>query len=318
MTHQDLFKQSEPWLKYQVAKTFLSLSSEELQDLKHEMLEDPFIQRMLSELSPFHDQPITNHKHPQLPIHKLLFLLDLGLDPTVPPIDNAIKEILSHVDPSGVYQSNLLIPTHFGGTGSNMFCWCLCDAPLLMKALKMTQVDESYLKKGIDYLISLKISDGFPCAASPELRKFRGPGKKDDICPYATLIMLDLLSYLPKEYAPDIIQKSLDKLLTLWQESYTLHPYLFYMGKDFRKLKAPMHWYDLLSVCEVLSKYSFIHQDPRYQEMIQLIKDKRTDQGWIPESVYLSYKMMDFGQKKVASPYLTFLCERILGRNSSF
>ncbi len=318
MTHLDLYQQSKPWLKYQVAKTFLSLPDNTLQDLKNDMLDDPFIQRMLGELYPFHGQPITNHKQPQLPIHKLLFLLDLGLDRTVPEIDYAIKDILSHVDQNGVYQSNLLIPTHFGGTGSTMFCWCLCDAPLLMKALIMVGVDTTYLKKGIDYLTSLLIHDGFPCAASPELGKFRGPGKKDDICPYATLIMLDLLSYLPQEYAPHAVKLSLEKLLTLWQESYTLHPYLFYMGKDFRKLKAPMHWYDLLSVCDVLSKYPMIHNDPRYQEMMELIRKKRTDQGWIPESVYLNYKMMDFGQKKVASPYLTFMCERILQRGSSF
>jgi len=93
------------------------------------------------------------------------------------------------------------------------------------------------------------------------------------------------------------------------------HPYIFYMGADFRKLKAPSFWYDIVSVAVVLSKYEFVRDDLRFLEMVAHIKSKQDKDGFFtPESVYLKLKDWDFGQKKVLSPYLTYLCWRIFER----
>lgn len=49
--------------------------------------------------------------------------------------------------------------------------------------------------------------------------------------------------------------------------------------------------------------------------MIEIIKGKQTEEGlFIPEAVYQKCKGWDFGQKKVPSPYLTYLCTRIIER----
>ena len=102
-------------------------------------------------------------------------------------------------------------------------------------------------------------------------------------------------------------------ILSLWENSLKRHPYMFYMGTDFRKLKAPALWYDLVSVTDFLSKYDFVRSDSRFCEMIDVIKGKQDADGmFIPESVYQKFKGWDFGQKKTVSPYLTYLCTRIL------
>ncbi|AMP19878.1 hypothetical protein AZF37_00630 [endosymbiont 'TC1' of Trimyema compressum] len=99
------------------------------------------------------------------------------------------------------------------------------------------------------------------------------------------------------------------------KNSLEKHPYMFYMGTDFRKLKAPAIWYDIISVTDCLSRFEYAKKDPRFKEMVEIIKGKQTAEGlFIPESVYQKCKGWDFGQKKVPSPYLTFLCLRILGR----
>ena len=208
------------------------------------------------------------------------------------------------------------IPKHFGGTGKDMFAWCLCDAPLLLLALLKAGMDyHKYIKTGVDYLVLLHRNRGFPCAVSPELGKFRGPGKKDDCCPYATLIMADLMSYVPEYKDSKFAVSCVETLLDLWENSLDQHPYMFYMGTDFRKLKAPASWYDIVSVAGVLSKYQFVRKDPRFLEMIQLIKDKQDNDGlFTPESVYQKLKDWDFGQKKEPSPYLTYLCYQIFDR----
>ena len=125
-------------------------------------------------------------------------------------------------------------------------------------------------------------------------------------------LMLQLLSYLPEYQTSPVLKTSAESLLALWETSLSKHPYMFYMGTDFRKLKAPSCWYDIVSVAGALSKYKFIQHDPRFMEMIALIRSKQDEDGFfIPESTYQKLKAWDFGQKKFQSPYLTYLCLRI-------
>ena len=112
-------------------------------------------------------------------------------------------------------------------------------------------------------------------------------------------------------------KSGIEVILSLWKDSLEKHPYMFYMGTDFRKLKAPAMWYDIVSVADCLSKFEFIRNDKRFLEMIDIIDGKRNADGmFIPESVYQKCKDWDFGQKKTVSPYLTYLCTRILDRVS--
>ena len=311
-----LYENSEDWLKYAIQINLLHAKKEDQIALLQSALKDAKIQRVLEEAAAFHSTRISSHKDPTLPIQRLLFLLGLGFDTSIPQIQTAIDEILAHKDDNGVYFSMINVPKQFGGTGEDGFSWCLCDAPNLMIALIKAGVSyEEHIKQGFEYLVSLYRENGFPCAASPELGRFRGPGKKDDCCPYATLIMTNLLSCLPEYRDSSIAKASSQALLDLWSTSREQHPYLFHMGTDFRKLKAPSCWYDIVSVAGVLSKFSFNHSDPRFLEMIDLIKSKQHDDGFfVPESIYMKMKDWDFGQKKTSSPYLTYLCLQILDR----
>lgn len=316
MECQKLLDSSEDWLKYAIRLHLCQESKESLMDLQKAALSEVRIQKFLAGVADFHGSPVTNHKNPDLPIHKLLFLLDLGFGTDIPEIRKAVEEILNHRDEHGVYQSMTNIPKHFGGTGANAFSWCLCDAPLLLLALLKAGVEyPTKIKPGVDTLVSLIRDNGFPCAASPELGSFRGPGKKEDCCPYATMIMADLLSRIPEYRDSSVASTAANSLLDLWEHSRDQHPYVFYMGTDFRKLKAPSSWYDILSVAGVLSNFSFIREDPRFREMISLIKSKQDADGFFtPESIYLKMKDWDFGQKKKPSPYLTYLALRIFDR----
>lgn len=311
-----LYANSEDWLKYAIQINLLHAKKMDQIALLQSALMDTKIQRALEEVAAFHSTRISSHKDPTLPIQQLLFLLDLGFDTSIPQLQSAIDQILKHQDDNGVYFSMINVPKQFGGTGEDGFSWCLCDAPNLMIALIKAGVSyEEHIKRGVEYLVSLCRENGFPCVASPELGRFRGPGKKDDCCPYATLIMTDLLSYLPEYRDASIAKASSQALLDLWSTSREQHPYLFHMGTDFRKLKAPSCWYDIVSVAGVLSKFPFNHSDPRFLEMIDLIKSKQRDDGFfVPESIYMKMKDWDFGQKKTASPYLTYLCLQILDR----
>ncbi|MBP8641297.1 MAG: hypothetical protein KBI01_10465, partial [Oscillospiraceae bacterium] len=306
---------SEAWLQYAVRRNLLNEKQENIIELKNKALQDEKITAYLNDITDFHSIIVSNHKNPDLPIHKLLFLLDIGLDDTE-EVQCAINEIMKHKDENGVYLSLTNIPKHFGGSGEDAFGWCLCDAPLLLLALLKVNVDyEKHIKQGVDYLAALFQNQGYPCAVSREHGKFRGPGRKDDCCPYATLIMLKLFSEIPEYRDSELACDSADGLLSLWENSLQSHPYMFYMGTDFRKLKAPAMWYDIVSVADALSRFDSVKKDIRFLEIISIIKDKQNPNGlFTPESIYQKCGGWDFGQKKASSPYLTYLCARIFQR----
>ena len=310
-----ILEDGEVWLQYAIKLNLLHESSNDLVELKKQSLSSPKIKSYLVDITDFHSILVSNHKNPDLPIHKLLFLLELGFGLDVPEIQIAVNSILSHKDNNGIYQSLTNIPKHFGGSGEDMLSWCLCDAPLLLFALQRAGVDYEKLRQGIDFLVGLHTTQGFPCTVSQELGKFRGPGRKGDCCPYATLIMLKLFSTIPEYRDSEIANQTVMSLLSLWENSLERHPYMFYMGTDFRKLKAPTMWYDIVSVVDVLSYFECARTDHRFIEMVAIIKGKQDENGlFTPESVFQKFKGWDFGQKKKPSPYLTYLCYRIFER----
>jgi len=311
-----ILENGDTWLQYATRINMLKERKESLTALRLQALSDPKIRTYLNDITDYHSIFVRNHKNPDLPIHKLLFLLDIGFDTDVLEIQLAIEKIMEHKDGNGVYQSLTNIPKHFGGSGEDMFGWCLCDAPLLLFALLKAGVDyEKHIKQGVDYLVGFYKDSGFLCTVSQELGRFRGPGRKDDCCPYASLIMLKLLSAIAEYCDTKIAVNTAMGLLSLWENSLELHPYMFYMGTDFRKLKAPAMWYDLVSVVDVLSHFKSIKSDTRFVEMATIIKNKQDNSGlFTPEAVYQKFKGWDFGQKKKPSPYLTYLCYQILVR----
>ncbi len=307
---------SETAVEYAVRINLLGEEKSKLNELRQAVLADERIRSYLRDISDFHRNVVKGHKDPDISVNKLIFLLEMGLDRDVPEIDAAVKAILSHKDENGVYQSLVNIPKHFGGSGEDTFGWALCDAPNMALALLMAGVPYAgEVEKAVRYMTSLMRDNGFPCAVSRELGSFRGPGRKDDCCPYATLTMLKLYSLIPEYQDSAAAKRCVDVLLNLWETSLEQHPYMFFMGTDFRKLKAPVIWYDILHIVDVLGRFDYALKDSRFKEMREIIESKADADGmYTPESVYLKCKDFDFGQKKVPSAYLTYRCIMALGR----
>ena len=146
-----ILEKGDTWLQYATRINILKEPKEKLSDLRLQALSDPKIRAYLNDILNYHKILVRNHKNPDLHIHKLLFLLDLGFDTDIPEIQTAIEKIMEHKDNNGVYQSLTNIPKHFGGSGENMFGWCLCDAPLLLFALLKAGINyEKHIKQGTD------------------------------------------------------------------------------------------------------------------------------------------------------------------------
>ena len=89
--------------------------------------------------------------------------------------------------------------------------------------------------------------------------------------------------------------------------------YLFGMGTDFLKLKAPLIWFDLLHFLDIFSHLPIVFKDERFLEIVAVLESKMdAEEYFTPESIYMPWKGWDFGQKKIPSYWITFLAHRIL------
>jgi hypothetical protein len=280
------------------------------------MLADPRIKALLAELTDWPGPVLNSHRSASQPFHKLSFIADLGLNINDPPVKKIAQKVMKHQSTQGPFQLPMNIPVHFGGTGKDGWAWALCDAPILVSSLiQMGMGDDPRLQAAIQYLESLVRENGWPCAVSPELGSFRGPGRKADPCPYATLAMLKVLAHVPELRESKSAKTGVETLLFLWQKSKDQHPYMFFMGTDFRKLKAPLFWYDILHVLDVLSCFDWVKTDQRFKQMLEVVETRANGDGrYIAESVWTAWKDWDFGQKKIPSQGLTYFVQRILKR----
>ena len=161
------------------------------------MLADPKIQSIITELQNWPWQVISSHKSAGQPFHKLTFLADLGVRADDPGINVILERILENQSTEGAFQLPVNVPAHFGGTGEDQLGWALCDAPLLLYALaKMGLGYDPRVQKAAGYLAGLVRENGWPCTVSKSLGNFRGPGRKEDPCPFATLAMLKALGVI--------------------------------------------------------------------------------------------------------------------------
>ncbi|APV44487.1 hypothetical protein Dform_01154 [Dehalogenimonas formicexedens] len=308
----------EPWIEYLTRRDLLGQpeADPEVQTSRALMLEDPGVKNLIDEVAGWPGRVIASHKSSSQPFHKLTFLADLGLRASDPGIASLTSKIMAHQSPEGPFLIPLNIPENHGGTGQETWAWALCDAPVLVNALvKFGLAGEPAVQSGISFLTGLARENGWPCAVSRELGDFRGPGRKSDPCPYATLVMLKLLCELDGFRDSTASRQGAESLLSLWAESLGRHPYMFYMGTDFRKLKAPFVWYDLLHVLEVLSRFPWLKNDPRLGQMVSILSAKADTEGrFTAESVWTAWSPWEFGQKKAPSRWLTLLSWRILKR----
>jgi hypothetical protein len=285
-------------------------------DAKKRMIEDQRVQTLLQELKNWPGVVLNSHKSASQPFHKLTFIADLGLTKKDPDVAAVAEKVFEHQSDEGPFQLPTNVPQHFGGSGADTWAWALCDAPVIVYALaKFGYSGDARVQKAAKYLAGLASENGFHCVVSKELGKFRGPGRKEDPCPYATLVMIKMLAQFDERKNGKEVNAGAECLLNLWSQSRQLRPYMFYMGTDFRKLKAPFIWYDILHVLDALSQFPWLKDDTRLQEMAQIVKSKADGEGrFTPESVWQAWNNWEFGQKKQPSRWLTLLALRAIRR----
>ncbi len=315
---QWLLESDEPWTRYRTLVDLLDRPEEdsEVKDARAEMLAHPQIQELMAETTRWGDRPLKRHNDASHPIYKFSTLADFGVRADDAGMATGIEAVMVHQSPEGAFQTVVNIPERFGGTAEDMWSWILCDAPTLLYVLLVAGLrDDPRVRHAVDHLAALASDDGWHCVAAPELGRFKGPGRRSDPCPVANVHALKALAQVPELLDSYAAHTGVEMLLGHWERQGGRKLFLFGIGTDFRKLKYPFVWYDVLHVGDVLSRFPFVRTDPRFYEMVEAISAQADDRGrYTASSMYRAWKGWSFADKKHPSPWLTFLVMRLLKR----
>jgi hypothetical protein len=305
-----LLNSPEPWTRCRTLVDLLDAEEREprVQAARAEMLAHPQVHELIVQAGTWPGHALRRHNDASHPLHLLSVLADFGVRSDDEGMPQVVKAILAHQAAEGAFQTVVMIPRAFGGDDSETWTWMACDMPTLLYALLAFGLhDEHSVQRAVNHLLSLAADNGWRCAAAPAMGKFKGPGRRSDPCPIATVYALKALGQIPALLDDPAVHQGSEMLLTHWALRQERKYYLFGMGTDFRKLKYPLVWYDLLHVVDVLSRFPFVHADARFQEMLRTLLTQIDGKGrYTAGSMYTAWKGWSFADKKNASPWLTF------------
>jgi hypothetical protein len=196
-------------------------------------------------------------------LESVMYLLELGMDPTEPILKEAAELIFSTWQKDGRFK---LYPT-----GSIYPCQTINALNVLCQ---MGYASDARLQKTFQYLLDTQQADGgWRC------NKFsfgRGPETVYSN-PLPTLTALDAFrfsGYLNKESALD---RAVDFLLDHWIIRKPIGPCHYGIGTLFMQVENPFRNYNLFVYVYVLSFYNKAKNDIRYFEALNTLKSKVVD-----------------------------------------
>jgi len=313
-----LMDSTEAWTRIRTQIDLLNRpeSHPEVASARVEMLTSPQVQALIAAAARWGQVPLKRHNDAAHPLYAISTLADFGLRAGDPGMDGILEKVLARQSSEGAFQTLINIPTAFGGNGADQWTWVACDAPTLLYALLSFGLgNDPRVRRAADHLVSLAWGNGYRCAAAPELGKFKGPGRRDDPCPVANVYALKALSLIPDQREGESARRAAEMLLDNWEHRKERKHFLFGMGTDFKKLKYPFVYFDILHVLDALSRFPFIHADPRYLDLLVTVTSQAGVEGrYTAGSMYQAWKGWSFADKKNPSPWLTFLVWRVQGR----
>lgn len=313
-----LLSSDEPWTRYRTQVDLLGLPDgvAEVRTARAAMLAHPQVRGLVEQAAQWPGYALKRHNDAAHPLYALSTLVDFGLRADDPGMAEILDAVLAHQSNEGAFQTKLRLYKQFGGLEGEWMTWMACDAPtLLYVLLAMGMVDDPRVQKALDHLVSQVQDNGWRCAAAPELGNFKGPGKREDPCPIANVYALKALSQVPKLLESPVARRGSEMLLGHWVQQGGRKLYLFGIGTDFRKLKYPFVWYDVLHVADVLSRFPGVHEDQRFLRMVHTIWHQADGHGrFTAGSMYRAWSGWSFADKKEPSPWLTLLALRIRRR----
>jgi hypothetical protein len=307
------FKESNPWTKYRTLVDLLEKpeTDTEVQSARNEMLDHPMIKDLVYQTRQWFPESITRHNIPYLSHYQLMMLAEFGFTINDHQIQDLVKTIHKHVKDDLFAIRQELPQKNFTKPNPEANEWHAlpCDSPLVSYSL-LKMGDKS--KVVMDSVEKLKNSwldkKGWFCNFFFVESQF----KKQQIgCPMAGLMALQVFSLFDELKESDLIQFAFAPINYHFESKKSL--YYFGRSKKFWTFKYPFVWYNALYLADVLTRFPVLKKEKVVKQIIEWIENAADTEGrYKPTSMFKPYKDWDFSNKKEASPWISFLVQRVL------
>lgn len=231
-------------------------------------------------------------------LESVMYLLELGMEPTEPILKETAELILSTWQKDGrfkLYPQGSIYPCHTI-QATNALC-------------HMGYASDAKLQKTLQYLLDIQYTDGgWRCS------KFsfgRGP-ETEYSNPFPTLTALNVFrfsNYLNKESALD---KAVDFLLEHWIIRRPIGPCHYGIGTLFMQVEYPFRNYNLFEYVYALSFYNRAKEDKRFLQALKMLESKMVDGQIVVERIVPKLAGLSFCKKGEASALATIRYNEIL------
>lgn len=287
---------------------------------------DPRVRSLVADMPAWEEATESSGHHSPLYLpNRLNLLADMGVTGgDFPEIDAVLDSMLAHQDKFGRFEAIGSYPRRSRPEWGSLLCDTnvITDVllrygrggdPRVVKALGRMREDLGTTPQG----------RAWQCI--PERRTlFRGPGRKADVCPQVTLEGLRAFSHDSAAPRPDWLLDAARTPLAVWRRRTEERPYEFGHGYQFKSVKWPHFWYDVLWVVDTVGRYPEVFASERAAEEDRtalaemaacLIAYNFDDAGRVvPRRAYRGFEQFSFGQKKEPSPFATAIALAALAR----
>lgn len=314
----DWLIESNPWTKF---KTFTDLSGikesdKKVIDAKKEMLSNELIISLANDTKNWLEIAATRNSDAKISYFKLKALAEFGIKHTDLGLEEVVNTASEHIinnmfavkgrTPEKPQKGEKYVKPDLA---ENVWHISPCNSPIITTALLELGVKNQLVKNSIEELKSKwDNKEGWFC----HFFFVESQYKKLQIgCPIAGLQALEIFSKTPELKESDYSKYAYAPIK--FHREYGKSLYYFGRSKKFWTLKYPFVWYNALYLADVLTRFDFLKNEPLVQELVNWIIDSQDKEGrFKPTSVFMNYKGWDFANKKEASPWITFICCRIL------
>lgn len=312
--------QSSAYTAYNTRKFLLGEddNGSEQTSCRERLLQDSSVMQLVKTTSDWLPRAAGRNNDPKLSYFSLRTLADLGIRASDPGITEIIAKAESHSEDDlyavrGGHPERPKRGEKFVKPDPEADIWhaAPCNSPVVTSALLALGYESSQLDNSVKALVDKwQTPQGWFCHYHFVNSQFK---KHDAGCPIAGLMTLEVFSLVPDLKESEGAKNAFEPLEYHWKFGKNL--YYFGRSKKFWTFKYPYVWYNALYLGEVLSRFSFLKGHPLVAEIVDWIESSMDEQGRVkPTSIFMPYKSWDFGNKKEHSPWITFLCHRILKR----
>lgn len=310
-----LLTSEEPWTRHRALLDLAGRPRDDSEVLaaRRATLDHPQVRRLLATGAQWPGYPLKRHNDAAHPLYAITTLADFGLDRDERAVAAIADSLMAHFD-GEQFETLVSLPRFLTKQADTEgWAWMMCDAPSLLYALvSFGYGDDARVRRAVEALLERAQDNGWRCGAAASLPEFSGPGRELDTCPMATTYVLKALAMVPETAPSPAVAAGIASLLDHWEHQADYKLKMFGIGTDFRKLKYPFVWYDILHVADVLSRFPRARADFRLREMVGEITCQADEEGrYRAGSMYRAWKEWSFADKKRPSPYLTLLAMRI-------